>query len=428
MIARSRSRPLTRITLALLVAVVGSACSRQSQPASAERVTAYSTTAAENPAACIETFDPQTDYFPAKVSVQHARLFTIDYHGHYKVLRITFRGFADNPRFTTSEMYVLVQCGTPTPDLRGDLLGAHVVQIPAQSVTTTTNEDLGMIEALGLLPRLKSVGTRAVYPQEIWDAVRDGRLPVTGGWGAEGPQLELLASLAPDVVVLGAFHSAVSSNMQRVRDIGLATVPSLNRVEATPLGRAEWLKALATLFNKELEANALYSSVAARYQALARRARTATTKPTAFWGTTYAAGEWSVQRNSWQARLMEDAGAQNVLADDGPPYGVPVSAEVVVAEAGEAGFWITENDYENIGEANALPGTRLAELRSRRLKQVYYVCGRLRAENDGCDYYHAGPARPDMLLEDLVTVFHPDVLPARQTFFLINPTTRGWTP
>ncbi len=421
------SRWFPPVFAALVAGLVASSCSQPHQPA-ADQPLDFTRATSENPAGCVEAFDPQTDYFPDKIEVQHAGLFTIDYRGHYKVLRVTFRGFADNPRFTTTETYVLVQCGTPTPDLRGELTGAHVVPIPARSVTTTTNEDLGMIEALELLPRLTSVGSRAVYPQPIWDAVRDGRLPVTGGWGAEGPQLELLAALAPDVVILGAFHSAVSSNMQRVREIGLATVPSLNRVEATPLGRAEWLKALAALFNKERKANALYSAVAARYETIAARARAATQKPTVFWGTTYAAGEWSVQRNGWQARMMEDAGAQNVLADDGPPYGVPVSAEVVVAEAGDASFWITENDYEHVGEANALPGTRISELRSRRLGQVYYVCGRLRAESDGCDYYHAGPARPDVLLEDLVTVFHRDMLPDRQTFFLVNATARGWAP
>jgi iron complex transport system substrate-binding protein len=423
MIAR---HALPRCIALAIVAIVSSACSSQDRSRSADEPRTYARTFDENPSDCVETFDPEADYFPFKVEVQHADLVTISYHGHYKVLRTTFRGFADNPRFTTTETYVLVQCGTPTPDLRDRLAGAHVVQIPARSVTTTTNEDLGMIDALGLLPHVKSVGSRAVYPQHLWDAVREGRLPVTGGWGAEGPQLELLASLAPDVVIVGAFHSAVSSNMQRVREIGLTTVPSLNRMERTPLGRAEWLEALATLFNKEREADELFSSVKTRYEALAARARASATKPTAFWGTTYAAGEWTVQRNSWQARLMEDAGAENVLEDSGPPYGVPVNAEVVVAGAGDADFWITENDYENFSDANALPGTRSSELRSRRLKQVYYVCGRLREESDGCDYYHAGPTRPDVLLEDLVAIFHPDLLPARPTFFLVN--AMGSTP
>jgi iron complex transport system substrate-binding protein len=378
-----------------------------------------------NPEGCVASYDPDADYFPDKVRLEHADLALLSYHRHYKVLRVRFRGFADNPRFTSEETYVLVQCGTPVPDRVGVLQGAHVVQIPARTVSTTTNEDLGIVDALGLLSRLKSVGTRSVYPEALWDAVRNGRLPVTGGWGGEGPQLELLASLAPEAVIVGAFHSAVSGNMRRVRDLGLATVPSMNRMEPTPLGRAEWVKVLSTLFNMEKTANTLFTTMESRYRSIAGAARANGTQPTVFWGTTYAAGQWSVQRNTWQARMLEDAAAVNVLADDGPTSAAPVQAEVVVAEAGNADFWITENDNWSLGGDHELPGTRASELRSRRLGQVYYVCKRIRPENQGCDFYHTGPHRPDLLLEDLFAVLHPGGRDLRSLFFVINPLTRA---
>jgi iron complex transport system substrate-binding protein len=362
---------------------------------------------------CVTAFDPSVDYFPDKVRADHARFFDVSYHGHYKVLEVRFRGFTDNPRFESRETYVLVQCGAPTPPLEGPLAGAHVLEVPARTVTVTTNEDLGLITALGMKPGLKSVGSRSIYPQDVWDEVRAGVLPVTGGWGAEGPQLELLASLAPDVVVIGAFHSEASVNLRRVRQAGLETLPSLVRMEANPLGRAEWLKAISLVFNREGRANELFDRVERDYLEVSRKARARVQKPLAFWGSTYSAGLWGVGRNNFQARLLEDAGAANVLADDGPTHVVMVGAEVVVDRGARADFWITEGLRD-------LPGARPGELRARQLGRVYYVCRLYRAENAGCDYYHTSPHRPDVMLRDLVSVFHPDLVPGHEPYFLIN--------
>ncbi|HEY7698553.1 MAG TPA: ABC transporter substrate-binding protein [Vicinamibacteria bacterium] len=285
--------------------------------------------------------------------------------------------------------------------------------MPARTVTVTTNEDLGLITALGMKPGLRSVGTRAIYPQDVWDKVRSGELPVTGGWGAEGPQLERLASLAPDVVIIGAFHSEASVNLRRVREAGLATVPSLVRVEPTPLGRAEWLKSLSLVFNREAEANQLFERIEKKYRELSRNARSERYKPLAFWGSTYSAGWWGVGRNNFQACLLEDAGAENALGDDGPTHVVLVGVEVVVDRAQRAEYWITEGLRD-------LPGGRPEELRARRFDHVFYVCRQYRADNSGCDYYHTSPHRPDLMLEDLVGLFHPDLVPQREPYFLVN--------
>lgn len=411
----SEVRHLVRRLVVCLVAVAAlavSACQpSQSTPTTA--AASYTRVASANPTSCLDQFEAETDYFPDKAERQHAKFFEVEYHGHYKVLTVRFQGFTDNPRFESTETYVLVQCGAPTPALSGSLAGAHLVEIPAKSVTVTTNEDLGLVTALGLRRSIKSVGSRSIYPQDVWDDVQAGTLPVTGGWGAEGPQLELLASLAPDVVIVGAFHSEASKNLRRVRETGLATAPSLVRMEPTPLGRAEWLKALSVFFNRERDANRHFDEVAARYQALAEKARREPTKPKAFWGSTYEPGSWGVGRNNFQARLLEDAGAVNALGDAGPTHVVMVHAEVVVEQAGDADVWITEG-------RSHLPGASPRELRARRDGNTFYVCRQYRRENAGCDYYHTSPFRPDLMLADLVSAFHPDLVVGHQQYFLIN--------
>lgn len=121
--------PRVRIVAAvgLLIAVVASGCatSRTGQPP----------VGTGQPAAgsrdCVEGYDPATDYFPAKVQADHSTQWEVDDHRHYKVLRVTAgpggHGAVEN---VTTRTYVLHQCGTPEPELGGELTGAQLVTVP----------------------------------------------------------------------------------------------------------------------------------------------------------------------------------------------------------------------------------------------------------------------------------------------------------
>jgi iron complex transport system substrate-binding protein len=379
----------------------------------------YGRTVARNPDGCIDRFDPDADYFPDKVRIDSASQVSLEYHGHYKVMTVTFRGFTDNPNWTSVERYVLVQCGTPAPALHGALAAAQLITIPAKTVTVTNNEDLGMMIALGLRDQIKSVGTRAIYDEALWRKLQAGNLIVTFGWGTSEIHMEWMLDLKPDVVVVGAFQSQAALNMNRARAVGLQTVPSLTRVEPTPLGRAEWIKALAAVFNLESRANRLYDDVAAEYRRLARDAHATATRPTAFWASTYASGEWLASRNTFQARLLEDAGAENVLADKGPTVTMRVGPEVILDRAGDADFWITENsDLVRPDGSISVPGTPVEALSAARANHVFHLARRYRTENNSADYYQTAPHRPDLVLADLLAIFHPELASPHEFSFL----------
>ena len=345
-----------------------------------------------NPTECVDRYDPSIDYFPDKVTFENARQITISYHGHYKLLTATFLGFTDDPDYRSSQLYVLVQCGTPPPSLDGPLASAQVIPIPARTVTVTNNEDFGLLMALGLRDQIAPLGTGAFY--------------------------DTLDRKA-DVAVVGASQNQDILNMQRARDRGMHVVPSLSRTESTPLGRAEWLKALAVVFNLESRASDAYGVLSAHYQLVSLRARAAAHRPRVFWGSTDAAGGWTVARNSSQARLIEDAGAVNALADQGPTVMVKTGPALIVERAGDAEYWITENAsiMHDVSNATVL-GTTLGALQAVRARHVYNVCRAMRVENNACDYDQTGTYRPDLVLEDLVWLLHPELEADHQPRFL----------
>src|SRR5438309_4587505 len=77
---------------------------------------------------CVERFDPATDYFPDKLAIEDAVDVSVEYRPSYKVVTVR-----DATERGPPERYVLAQCGTPAPQLRGDLAGAQVVTVPVTS-------------------------------------------------------------------------------------------------------------------------------------------------------------------------------------------------------------------------------------------------------------------------------------------------------
>jgi len=366
---------------------------------------------------CIEDFRPGVDYFPDKSEVEYAELFDLSYHEYYKVLTVRFPTVDGDTARAPRETFVLLPCGAPQPSLAGALAGAVVVPTPARTVSVTTNEDLGMVVRLGFLEGILSTGIRAIYPDEVVDRFRAGIIADGGGWGSDGPHVETLLDLSPDLVLMGVFGGGIGSHAPTVRSIGLSAVPTMIRVETTPLGRAEWVKAIGAFFHAEETANRLFGEISSDYEELSRLARARPERPTAFWASTYAPGEWTAGRNNFQARFLEDAGATNVLADEGYRTNVAMRPEAMVDLAGVADFWITENTNMIRDGLLTVAGTPLAAFAAYRNDRVFHLARRYRADTEASDYNFTGPGRPDLVLRDLVALFHPELLPDHEGYF-----------
>ncbi len=359
---------------------------------------------------CLKEFQEGVDLFPEKSVREFAELFELSYHESYKLLTIRFPTLDGDTASAPRERFVLVPCGAPVPPLEGDLAGAFVFPTPVRTVSLTTNEDLGMVVQLGHLEGVRSIGIRAIYPEEVLTRFRSGLIADGGGWGSEGPHIETLMDLEPDLILMGVFGGGTPSHVPRLREVGLPAIPTMVRVEPTPLGRAEWIKVLGAFFHEEARADSLFSAIADDYLELSRRARSQPNHPTAFWASTYAPGEWGGARNSFQARFLEDAGAVNVLGDDGVRTVVPIRTERVIDLAGDAQFWITENTHMIRDGLLTVTGTPLHAFRAFREDQIHHLAGRYRADTNASDYNYSGPGRPDLVLRDLVALFHPELL------------------
>jgi len=367
---------------------------------------------------CVENFDAAVDYFPEKVALRHARSFAVEYRSHYKVLTVTDSTLAPGaPR----DVVVLVQCGTPVPELVDELAGATVVQIPVASIAA--NEDLSLYRSwlLGASDRVVGVGGEGIYTPELrarWD---DRQVEAIGESFHGPPNYERLLDLRPGVVFLSTASLARSGAIARARALGIPAVPSLSWSELTPLGQAEWVHHVALFLNAEAASNTVFDGIESRYLELSEAAKAQPKRPQLLWFDPGGQRDrWQVPEANWIARLVSDAGGRTPWADFDGDLTRLVTSEDILLRAAELDYLVTVTvalaEPDSAGVLERLPALRQGRL--------YDVHRRSIPENDAYDWYESAVVEVDRVLADLVALLHPPLMPSHQ-FLHLRPARPG---
>jgi len=192
-------------------------------------------------------------------------------------------------------------------------------------------------------------------------------------------------------------------------EAGFKPVVNASHMETTPLGRTEWIKFIAAFFNKEAEAECVFDDIVNRYEAMAEKTRTVSRRPTVFGGVAWR-GTWYMPGGaSYHARFLADAGADYLWRDDNYVGSKPVAIETVFERARDAEFWVDTKMCASLEELLAVD-ERYGLFASFRAGKVFNNDARVTREG-GNDYWETGVARPDLVLADLISIFHPKLIP-----------------
>ena len=362
------------------------------------------------PDACVTDYDPSVDYFPDKVTVDDAQGFTVEYHQNYKRVTVVqpWQGAEQ------SASYVLVQCGTPAPEDTGD---AEVVQVPVESVVSLSTSFLPPIVTQGLVDRLVAIDT-SLYTSstEVLDRVASGdTIEVGGGGSGQAVNVEQLIDLQPGLILTQQF-SGDNSTLAALEQTGLPVVVDSDFLDTSPLGAAEWGKFISLFFNTEALAQATFDGVAARYDDLKQLAATADQQPTVFAGVPYDGTWYMPGGQSYLGQFLADAGADYLWKDDTSTGSLFLDFETVLDMAVDADYWVNVSSFwMTLADAHA-DDERYTEFAAFQNDKLYANNARL-TDGGGSDYYKSGFSNPDVILADLVKIFHPDLLPDHELYY-----------
>jgi iron complex transport system substrate-binding protein len=306
----------------------------------------------------------------------------------------------------------------PGSGVSASMVGAEdalAIDVPVRTIATLSSTYLSPLVMLGEADSVIAHDNRDyVGEREILDRFDSGDIVEVGN--GPGLNVERLLVLDPDLVM--ATGTAGEWNVvPALADAGLKTVINADYLENSPLGRAEWIGFISLFYGKEAEANRLVAEISGRYLELARMVRGAEElrRPTVLLNNPFGATWVLPGGESYMARLLEDAGARYLWS------GLPGSAssvldlETVFYEGENADFWLHQYGWKSLADVVA-SDRRFAGFRAVRNMRVVNNDGAL-APGGGNEFYGSGVSRPDLVLEDLVSIFHPELLPDHELVY-----------
>ncbi len=331
------------------------------------------------------------------ISVKYAEGFELIQFDGYQLLTVKQSYKGNQETFS----YYLTKDSANVPT---DYIG-EIIPIPINSIATLSATYIPFVRLLDELSSIVAVsGKNTIYDSTIYTAAINDNIKDLGE-----PELNMEQAilLNPGVIMGFAIDAKGLSQLKELQRFGQRVVINSEYMEPTPLAKAEWIKVFGALYDKVGAASAIFKQVEKDYLKLKQLAQDAPNKPSVFTAVPWK-GTWYVPGgNSFQAALLKDAGADYLWSSNQESVSIPLDFESVVAKAIDADYWLNVSTFRSLNDM-AMVDERFTLFSAYQSQQVYNNTLTM-TSYFGNDYWETGAARPDLILSDLIQIFHPDL-------------------
>ncbi len=339
---------------------------------------------------------------------RYASRFSVAERGSCQILRVL------NPWQNSKGMtftYVLGAEGALVPD---SLQKFPFIKVPVARVVAMSTTHVAMISQLGKSETIKGASGKAyIYDHGLREKNGGGLIQEVGY--NQGLNYEAIVALDPDVVFFYGVEGNVTTAAEKLNDMGIQVVYCAEYLENHPLGKAEWIRFFARFYQMEEEADRIFNRVDSAYSALLKITSGLEEKPGVMIGLPWKDTWYVAGGGSFASRLIRDAGGRYLWDDDLSTEAVPMDLESVYSRAVNADVWINPGVAGTLEEL-ILFDPRLGGLPVVSRGNVYNNNARM-SPGGGNDYWESGTVRPDLILADLISIFHPGLLDDHAMFY-----------
>ncbi|MEL6304426.1 MAG: ABC transporter substrate-binding protein, partial [Bacteroidota bacterium] len=281
-----------------------------------------------------------------------------------------------------------------------------IIATPVDRIVATATTHVAALEQLGVLDKL--VG----FPNTDYISSPQARKMIAAGnvkdLGAnEMLNTEMVLQLQPDLV-MGFAINASNKSYQTLENAGIPVVLNGDWTEQTPLGKAEWIRFFAPFFHKDSLANKHFGTIEADYNEAKKLAEDTKNVPTVLIGGLFKDVWYVSGGKSWMAQFLSDAHTNYLWSDTEETGGIGLSVESVLAKGQSADFWFNPSMHKSYDEMEAASPhyERFKAFQNRKVFSNSMKTG----ETGGTLFFEEGPLRPDLVLKDLISILHPEIL------------------
>jgi iron complex transport system substrate-binding protein len=341
------------------------------------------------------------------LALTYAKGFSVRYIGSIKEVIVSKPYQGAESGYT----YWLVPKGETVPMHSPEI---KIIRTPVERIVCTSTTHIPLLDYLDETKRLIAFPTTDYISSEKMRKRIDAG-EVTDLGIDKGLNIELLATLQPDLVMAYTMKGDYGQ-FKKIEELNMPVVLNAEYLEEHPLGRAEWIKFMALFFDKEKQADSIFSVIEQNY--LATKATVellGSPRPTVVSGIVYGDAWFMPAGQNYAAKLLRDAGFNYVWSHDTTSGFLQLSFEAVYDKANEADYWIGVGSYTSLAEIENAD-KRYVQLKAFINGNVYTYNARVGATG-GSEFLELGYLRPDIILNDLVKISHPELLPAHTFYF-----------
>ena len=274
----------------------------------------------------------------------------------------------------------------------------------AKRIVCMSSSYIAMLDALGQVNRIVAVSgidyVSNPYILAHKDSIKD-----------MGPEMnyELLLGLKPDIVLLYGIGDAQTAITDKLKELSIPYIYMGEYLEESPLGKAEWMVVLSELTDNREKGIEIFSEIPKRYLSLKALTESVGQCPTVMFNMPWNDSWVMPSTKSYMAQLVADAGAEYIYKENSSNSSTPIGLETAYGLIQKADYWINVGSATSLDELKTV-NPKFADAKAVRERTVYNNNLRL-TPTGGNDYWESAVVHPDMVLRDLIHIFHPELVP-----------------
>ena len=281
----------------------------------------------------------------------------------------------------------------------------RIIDTP-ERILCMSSSHIAMLDAIGEVERVVGVSGMDFISNSYIAANR----ATIGDIGYDNNiNYELLLSLEPDLVLLYGINTA-NSVEQKLRELKIPFAYIGEYVESSPLGKAEWMVAIGEIVGLRETSIDTFNAITTQYNAVASRIKEHlgdTPRPKVMLNTPYRDAWFLPAKSSYMVRLIEDAGGDTFTTEGEGNTSKPINIEQAILYATQSQVWLNPSGCNSIAELVA-QNPKFADTPPVTSSQIWNNNAR-QTPMGGSDFWESGVVRPDIILQDLASILHPEL-------------------
>lgn len=293
-------------------------------------------------------------------------------------------------------------------DRKFDYNNEMVFRVPLKRIVCLSTTHIAYIDQFNKANNIVGVsGSAFVNSPNLLPRIQDFSVKDVGY--DQNLNYELIVSLRPDAVLCYGVGAESIGYLLKLKELGIKLIFIGDYLEDNPLGKAEWIKAFGALMNLNEKADSVFYRIEVEYLKAVELVKGNKSKPKVFLNMPYKDSWFFPGGDNYFVKLIEDAGGDYVFKEFQGSKSYSVSFEKAIETGMGSDIWLNTGSATNLSDIKSTD-ERLLLIKPCSTGQVFN--NNLRSTpSGGNDFWESGVVHPDLVLKDLIFIFHPELLP-----------------